>query len=155
MPSTRLVPSPLGDLFLVAQEGTLCGLYLPLQKAPLPRETKGFDPVLERAHAQLDDFFLGKRRIFDLPLFYAGTAFQKRVWSQLRSIGYGTTLSYGELAHKIGQPLGARAVGAANGKNPLCLVLPCHRVIAADGSLGGYSGGIDAKNWLLKHEATA
>jgi methylated-DNA-[protein]-cysteine S-methyltransferase len=126
---------------------------LPVQASPLPRQTQGVDPVLEQAHRQLDDYFLGRRRAFDLPLSYAGTAFQNRVWAALQTIPYGTTLSYVELAYQINQPKAARAVGAANGKNPLCLVIPCHRVVAANGNLGGYSGGIEAKQWLLSHEA--
>lgn len=108
--------------------------------------------LLESA-TQLEEYFAGTRRVFELPLDLRGTPFQIRTWSALAEIPYGTTVSYGEQARRLDVPRAARAVGAANGSNPLPIVLPCHRVIGADGSLTGYGGGLDMKRWLLAHEA--
>jgi methylated-DNA-[protein]-cysteine S-methyltransferase len=108
--------------------------------------------VLAAARAQLDAYFAGEITSFDLPLSPRGTPFQQRVWAALRDIPFGETTSYGELARRIGDPKAVRAVGAANGRNPLPLVVPCHRVIGADGSLVGFGGGMDRKRWLLQHE---
>jgi methylated-DNA-[protein]-cysteine S-methyltransferase len=105
-------------------------------------------------HEQLRAFFAGELRTFDLPLRMAGTPFQRLVWEGLLGIPFGATASYAELAARIGQPGAARAVGAANGRNPIGIIVPCHRVIAADGTLGGYGGGLDRKEWLLRHEAS-
>jgi methylated-DNA-[protein]-cysteine S-methyltransferase len=102
--------------------------------------------------SQLEQYFDGHRTEFDLPLTLDGTAFQRRVWTALRGIPYGRTLSYGQLADQIGQPSAARAVGLANGKNPIGIIVPCHRVVGADGSLTGYGGGIERKHYLLAHE---
>ncbi|MCK9537997.1 methylated-DNA--[protein]-cysteine S-methyltransferase [Dokdonella sp.] len=107
---------------------------------------------LDAALVQLDEWFAGRRQQFDLPLAAAGTAFRKQVWAELTRIPYGHTLSYGELARRIGQPRASRAVGAANGANPLPIVVPCHRVIGADGRLTGFGGGLPVKRWLLDHE---
>jgi methylated-DNA-[protein]-cysteine S-methyltransferase len=112
-------------------------------------------PVLRAAAAQLAEYFAGKRRTFDLPLAPHGTPFQLAVWSALRAIPYGETRNYAELARAIGRPTASRAVGAANGKNPLGIIVPCHRVIGASGALTGYAGGLSAKRWLLELEATA
>ncbi|HSO05334.1 MAG TPA: methylated-DNA--[protein]-cysteine S-methyltransferase [Candidatus Limnocylindrales bacterium] len=120
----------------------------------------GWDPAdllraeehLDAAQAQLEEYFAGSRREFDLALDPAGTDFQLRAWTALRTIPYGTTVSYGEQAAEIGEPGAARAVGAANGRNPLSIVVPCHRVVAASGALTGFAGGLGTKAWLLDHE---
>jgi O-6-methylguanine DNA methyltransferase len=108
---------------------------------------------LRAAAEQLDQYFAGARRRFDLPLDLPGTPFQQRVWQALSEIPFGETLSYGQLAARIGKPGAARAVGLANNRNPISIIVPCHRVIGADGSLTGYGGGLDRKRWLLAHEA--
>jgi methylated-DNA-[protein]-cysteine S-methyltransferase len=156
------VPSPLGDLLVArgdrdptsGQPGGLTGLFLPTGRHTTPvragwqRDDAAFDDV----RGQLDEYFAGGRREFDLPLTAAGTAFQQLVWSALLAIPYGETTSYGKIAATIGSPTAFRAVGLANGQNPISIVVPCHRVIGADGSLTGYGGGLDAKRWLLSHE---
>jgi methylated-DNA-[protein]-cysteine S-methyltransferase len=109
----------------------------------------------EAATAQLREYFAGERREFSLPLAPRGTEFQRRVWLALREIPHGRTRSYGEIAETIGRPTASRAVGAANGRNPISIVVPCHRVIGASGDLTGYAGGMDRKRWLLNHEAEA
>jgi methylated-DNA-[protein]-cysteine S-methyltransferase len=101
---------------------------------------------------QLNEYFNGGRREFDLPLYFEGTTFQRRVWQELTEIPYGETWSYGQLARRIGKPSASRAVGLANGRNPISILVPCHRVIGADGSLTGYGGGLERKRWLLAHE---
>lgn len=108
--------------------------------------------LTERARVQLDAYFAGSRQHFDLPLSANGTAFQARVWQALQDIPFGETRSYGEIAAQVGNPKGSRAVGLANGKNPLTIVVPCHRVIGASGALTGYASGVDRKAWLLHHE---
>jgi methylated-DNA-[protein]-cysteine S-methyltransferase len=108
--------------------------------------------MTERAKQQLADYFAGKRREFDLPLAFEGTDFQKLVWQQLLTIPYGQMISYQDLAKEIGKPDAVRAVGAANGQNPIAIIAPCHRVIGSDGHLTGYGGGLWRKEWLLKHE---
>jgi len=109
-------------------------------------------PLLEKCVQQLDEYFHLKRQIFDLPLSPQGTSFQKLVWEKLREIPYGRTSSYLEIARQIGNPKAIRAVGSANGKNPIAIIIPCHRVIGASGKLIGYGGGLWRKEWLLKHE---
>jgi methylated-DNA-[protein]-cysteine S-methyltransferase len=112
------------------------------------------DPEIFRdACAQLTAYFAGDLREFDLPLEAPGSDFQRRVWRELRQIPFGRSISYGELARRIGQPAASRAVGRANGQNPISIIVPCHRVIGADGTLTGYGGGLDRKRWLLDHEA--
>jgi methylated-DNA-[protein]-cysteine S-methyltransferase len=149
------IPSPLGDLLAVRNDGGLTGLYLPTGKHPMAvrpgweRDDTAFDDV----RGQLDEYFAGRRRTFELTLNAAGTSFQKRVWSALVDIPYGETTSYGKTAAAIGSPDAARAVGLANGQNPISIIVPCHRVVGANGSLTGYGGGLDAKRWLLAHEA--
>jgi methylated-DNA-[protein]-cysteine S-methyltransferase len=108
--------------------------------------------ILREARRQLDDYFDGRRRTFDLPLAPRGTQFQQRVWMALRDIAYGETVSYAQLATRLGMPMATRAVGAANGRNPLPIVVPCHRVIGADGSLTGFGGGLPTKQFLLQLE---
>lgn len=113
----------------------------------------GADPGLDRAVGQLEEYFAGTRTDFDLPLAPAGTPFQQRVWTALRDIPYGATESYGSLARRLGAPGASRAVGLANGRNPIPIVVPCHRVIGSTGTLTGYAGGVERKRWLLDHEA--
>jgi len=152
---TTTIDSPLGRLRLVADGDHLVGIALPSERHPLP--VTGVPdpghPVLVEAAAQLADYFAGRRTCFDLPLAPAGTGFQRTVWRALLDIPFAATWSYGELAAAIGSPRASRAVGAANGRNPIPIVIPCHRVIGADGSLTGYGGGEPAKRWLLDHEA--
>ena len=154
--SRTVTGSPLGPLTLVASNGALTGLYMN-GRAPdavaAAGPADGADAsVLAEAARQLDEYFDGQRQAFDLPVALAGTAFQRRVWAALRGIGYGETVSYGELAGQIGQPTAARAVGLANGRNPVSIVVPCHRVVGSDGSLTGYGGGLDNKRRLLELE---
>jgi methylated-DNA-[protein]-cysteine S-methyltransferase len=146
--------SPIGRLSLYATDDALVGLYLPEHRhAPRLEARDGAGhPVLERAREQLTEYFAGRRRSFDLPLAPRGTEHQETVWRALREIPFGGTRSYGELAAHLGRPRAARAVGAANGKNPISIVIPCHRVVGADGSLTGYAGGTARKEWLLRHE---
>jgi O-6-methylguanine DNA methyltransferase len=146
--------SPLGPLLLAAEDGALTLLWM----SPLPeRETGGADArdraVLAAAGEQLEAYFAGDLTAFDLPLAPRGTTFQQRVWSALVEIPFGETISYGALAMRLGRPGAARAVGLANGSNPISIIIPCHRVIGSDGRLTGYGGGIDRKAWLLDHEA--
>jgi len=147
--------SPIGRLQLFADEdGALVQVNLPHPRKPMPDPGSSRpDPArLEHARMQFSEYFDGRRFDFDLALRAHGTDFQRQVWQGLAAIGYGRTESYGELARRIGRPRAVRAVGAANGANPLAIVLPCHRVIGADGSLTGYGGGLEAKRWLLAHE---
>ena len=149
-----IVDSPIGALTLVAEDGALVGLHMDRQRhAPDPLTHGAADPaVFGELTAQLDAYFAGGLTEFDVPVRLHGTAFQRRVWERLRDIPYGETISYGELAARVGSPGAARAVGLANGRNPVAIVVPCHRVIGADGSLTGYGGGIDRKRWLLALE---
>jgi len=117
-----------------------------------PASPEGTDAILEAASAQLEEYFAGKRRDFDVAISPEGTEFQRRVWSELCRIAFGDTISYGELARRVGDVNAVRAVAAANGRNPISIIVPCHRVIAADGSPHGYGGGIERKIWLLGHE---
>jgi len=148
------VCAPFGELLLLAEGEHLTGLYLDAAKTlkSRPADWRRGAKVLQRARAQLKAYFAGELRAFDLPLTLRGTAFQRRVWSALCDIPYGTTISYAELARRVGSPRGFRAAGQANGANPISIIVPCHRVIAADATLGGYSGGLDRKRWLLAHE---
>ena len=147
---TTLHPSPVGDILLRADdEGRLTELYLRHDGA---RDTGGpFDAVRE----QLDTYFAGELETFDVPMALHGTPFQQRVWEQLTRIPFGETISYSELARRLGDTKLVRAVGLANGRNPISIIVPCHRVIGADGSLVGYGGGLERKQWLLEHEAVA
>jgi methylated-DNA-[protein]-cysteine S-methyltransferase len=150
-----LIASPLGDLLAQRDDLGITGLYLPTGKnAATPgtdwtRDDDAFDDL----RAQLAQYFAGALREFSLPLNARGSAFQKRVWAALAEIPYGETASYGQTAQAIGTPTASRAVGLANGQNPISIVVPCHRVIGANGSLTGYGGGLEAKRWLLSHEA--
>jgi methylated-DNA-[protein]-cysteine S-methyltransferase len=153
-----VVDSPVGPLTLIAVGDALAGLYMSGQRH-LPGPERFGEPgagrggeLFAEAASQLEQYFDGERTDFDLPLTLEGTAFQRRVWAGLRAIPYGQTISYGRLASWIGQPSASRAVGLANAKNPIGIIVPCHRVVGADGSLTGYGGGIDRKRHLLAHE---
>lgn len=147
--------SPIGELLLVAEGEALCGLYMNIERGWLPRVEIGprDESALPEARRQLEEYFSGTRQVFDLEMVLHGTAFQRQVWDALLEIPYGETRSYGEQASRIGAPDAPRAVGAANGQNPVSIVVPCHRVIGANGALTGYGGGIERKRWLLAHEA--
>lgn len=148
------LPSPVGVLRLLADDQGLREIWFERgkhQKSPLPSWRRATEP-LAQARQQLEEYFAGTRRQFDLPLRPHGTPFQLEVWWELARIPYGATISYGELARRIDQPLAMRAVGAANGRNPLPIVLPCHRVIGSDGSLTGFGGGLPTKRYLLSLE---
>lgn len=152
--SSIVIDSPLGPLLLAAERGSLTMLWM----SPLPERRdappQGADlDVLTEAAAQLDRYFAGTLTAFDLPLALGGTPFQQRVWSALLEIPFGETTSYGELARRLGKPGSARAVGLANGQNPVSIIVPCHRVVGSNGKLTGYGGGLDRKAWLLDHEA--
>jgi methylated-DNA-[protein]-cysteine S-methyltransferase len=154
---THTLDSPIGELTLVCDGEALAGLYMTehRHRPDLPPVTGEEDAVLAAARAQLAEYFAGERREFDLPLHPAGTPFQQQVWAALREIPYGETAGYGELAARLGRPGAARAVGLANGRNPISIVVPCHRVIGAAGALTGYGGGLDRKRYLLELERAA
>ena len=150
--TAAIVPSPIGDLTVTADEDGVTGLYMEGDPHALTAAAATGNPLLAQAKAQLDAYFAGRLTAFDLPLRLKGTPFQQRVWSRLQTIPFGRTTSYGALAAALGQPTAMRAVGLANGRNPVSIIVPCHRVIGADGSLSGYGGGIERKRWLLAHE---
>ncbi|WP_030561064.1 methylated-DNA--[protein]-cysteine S-methyltransferase [Streptomyces aureocirculatus] len=149
-----VIDSPYGALTLVATDGTLSGLYMtdhrhrPAEETFGDRDPTPFTPTV----AQLKAYFAGDLKEFDLPLRLDGTPFQRSVWQQLLEIPYGQTRTYGELAAALGRPSASRAVGLANGKNPISVIVPCHRVIGANGGLTGYGGGLDRKQRLLAFE---
>jgi methylated-DNA-[protein]-cysteine S-methyltransferase len=145
------IPSPIGDLLLDGTEQALQGVHMS-PASPRPGWRKAREPFAN-AIEQLDQYFAGERTEFDLELDMRGTQFQKDVWNALLTIPYGETRSYGEIARQIGRPDRARAVGAANGSNPVSIIVPCHRVIGSDGSLTGYGGGLPRKRFLLDLEA--
>jgi methylated-DNA-[protein]-cysteine S-methyltransferase len=153
----RHLSSPLGKLLLTSDGQALTGLHmsrLAEASAPEPAATwRRDDAVFREVCEQLAAYFEGESMSFDLPLDLAGTPFQRRVWDELCRIPYGQAISYAALARRIGQPSASRAVGGANGQNPVAIIVPCHRVIGADGGLGGYGGGLDRKRWLLELEA--
>jgi methylated-DNA-[protein]-cysteine S-methyltransferase len=148
------IDSPVGALLLAGDSRGLTRLQFQAGPDPLrpPAGWRQDADAFMQTIAQLGEYFAGKRRTFQLPLAPAGTAFQLSVWQALRAIPYGETVSYGELAHQLGLPNGARAVGLANGANPLPIIVPCHRVIGADGSLTGFGGGLPIKRALLSLE---
>jgi methylated-DNA-[protein]-cysteine S-methyltransferase len=158
MLNTITMSSPVGELRLIASERGLRAILWGAEDAARIASVddadlvEGHTPLLDRAVTQLEEYFAGTRRDFDLPLDPQGTPFQQSAWMVLRTIPYGRTMSYGEQARKLGDPNKARAVGAANGKNPLSIVVPCHRVIGSTGDLTGFGGGLEAKSWLLDHE---
>ena len=150
------IDSPLGRLRLVADEQALRGIEFEHPRHPLPRgeDWHARDTgVLRAARAQLGQYFRGERRRFELPLAPQGSEFQRRVWQALLAIEYGRTCSYADIARALGDAQATRAVGAANGRNPIAVIVPCHRVIGADGSLVGFAGGLERKRYLLDHEA--
>lgn len=153
---TTSMDSPIGELTLTAVDGVLTGVHMNEQRhtPKLPADCERDDGGLAHVVAQLEAYFAGTLTDFDLPMAMHGTDFQRRVWAALCEIPYGETISYGELARWVGNPKASRAVGLANGRNPLAIVVPCHRVIGADGSLTGYGGGLERKVWLLEHEVS-
>lgn len=151
--------SPVGTLRLVAHDTALVAVLWPEEKAG--RVTFATDPqaatshaIIDKAAVQINEYFAGDRRTFDLPLDPQGTEFQRQVWWSLADIPFGETSTYGKQAAHVGRPTAVRAVGAANGRNPLSIVLPCHRVVGANGKLTGFAGGLDSKRWLLDHEVS-
>ncbi|MDQ1733113.1 MAG: methylated-DNA-[protein]-cysteine S-methyltransferase [Pseudonocardiales bacterium] len=147
-----LLDSPIGQLLLVGDGVALSALYTAEHvRRPLPSGDRD-DEAFGSVRSQLDQYFGGERTDFDVPLAPVGTEFQRAVWDELRRIDYGTTSSYRDIASSIGRPQAVRAVGAANGRNPISIIVPCHRVIGSNGSLTGYAGGLAAKQWLLAHE---
>ena len=157
MRTHALVDSPVGPLTVVADEGALAGLYMDGQRHLPDRSAFGArdDDALPQLREQLGAYFAGELRDFDVPLATRGTPFQESVWAALRDVPYGATCSYADLARAIGRPTAVRAVGAANGRNPVCVVVPCHRVVATGGGLTGYAGGLDRKQLLLDLERRA
>lgn len=146
-------PSPIGPLRLVSNGSALIGCYMATPELPeVDANPNDADPILHAARRQLDAYFGRDLRTFTLPLAPTGTPFQQQVWAELQHIPFGETISYGELARRIGNPAASRAVGLANGQNPLGIIVPCHRVIGATGKLTGYGGGMPRKAWLLDHE---
>jgi methylated-DNA-[protein]-cysteine S-methyltransferase len=148
--------SPIQTLRLVSDGRSLIGLYMMSEKHLLTPQgdwvEDGSVVPFPEAKQQLSAYFAGTLNEFDLPLQMQGTLFEQRIWEALKTIPYGLTMSYGELALQIGQPKASRAVGLANGRNPISIIVPCHRVIGANGKLTGYGGGIERKQWLLNHE---
>jgi methylated-DNA-[protein]-cysteine S-methyltransferase len=146
--------SPFGDIAITSHGGLITGLYTPENTHYAAAKNAVNDPApFEQVVQQLKEYFAGKRRRFDVPLALAGTEFQKRVWGALQTIAFGETKSYGQLAAALGDPNASRAVGTANSKNPVAIIVPCHRVIGANGDLVGYNGGVEVKKWLLNHES--
>ncbi|MGI9335072.1 MAG: methylated-DNA--[protein]-cysteine S-methyltransferase [Gammaproteobacteria bacterium] len=146
-------PSPIGELVLATNGQALATILFPTEQRGHPQPGwRRDDALFAHARAQLDAYFAGELRTFDLALDLAGTPFQCAVWEALLDIPYGETTSYGALATRIGRPKASRAVGSANGSNPLPIVVPCHRVIGANGDLTGFGGGLPIKRWLLRHE---
>jgi methylated-DNA-[protein]-cysteine S-methyltransferase len=148
--------SPVGELTLIASDAGLVAVLWENDDPARVRlgevQDRADHPLLARTAAQLAEYFAGERRAFDLPLDFRGTDFQKSVWAQLLRIPFGETRSYGELARALGNPPASRAVGAANGRNPISIITPCHRVVGASGSLTGFAGGLETKAFLLKLE---
>jgi methylated-DNA-[protein]-cysteine S-methyltransferase len=154
MPYSTLT-TPIGELLLTADDdGALTAVHLP-NRHPDTTGWERDDELLAEARRQFTEYFAGERTTFDLPLRPHGAPFQLRVWDALLRIPYGETASYGELARELGHPTAARAVGAANGRNPLAIVVPCHRVIGSNGTLTGYAGGLECKRALLDLEIGA
>lgn len=149
--------SPIGRLLVTAEAELLTGLYMPGHRgSPAPQsDWQQSDAPFTIARWQLEEYFAGRRQQFDLPLRMAGSEFQQRVWRALVQIPFGTTITYAQLAARIDRAGAARAVGHANSRNPISIIVPCHRVIGADGTLAGYAGGLDKKRWLLDLERSA
>ena len=153
-----VMPSPVGPLRLVANETALVAVLWerePPGRVPVDAAGAAQDhPILAETRRQLEQYFAGARRVFDLPLAFRGTDFQRRVWAALLTIPFGETRSYGEMARAIGSPDASRAVGAANGRNPISIVAPCHRVVGSAGDLRGFAGGLERKAYLLRLEGS-
>lgn len=152
----KTIATPLGNMILAASEHAVLALLWDQEE--LPRLNLEFAPagatcdLLDRSEKQLQEYFRGSRQHFELPLELRGTAFQRKVWAELGKIPFGATWSYRELAERIGNPGAVRAVGTANGRNPVCILVPCHRVVRVSGDLGGYAGGLENKAFLLRLE---
>jgi len=147
---------PLGRLFLRGDGQFLTGLFMQPHKGGAPDGSwQESDATFTAVREQLAEYFAGERQEFDVPIKLAGTSFQQRVWQELVRIPFGTTISYSQLAERVGKRTASRAVGQANGRNPISIIVPCHRVIGADGKLTGYGGGVDKKKWLLAWERSA
>lgn len=142
-----VIPSPIGNIAIGEDDGAICAIDFTTDELCPPAT-----PLLAEAVRQLNAYFDGTLTDFDLPIRMEGTAFRVKCWQALQTIPYGETISYGEQARRIGNPKAVRAVGGANHHNPISIVVPCHRVIGADGTLTGYGGGVDKKIWLLEHE---
>jgi methylated-DNA-[protein]-cysteine S-methyltransferase len=150
---SRLMPSPIGPLRLVASTDALVAIDFPNHEGGVAaRPIRTPHDVLDQTRRELEEYFANKRTTFTVPLAADGTPFQHKVWDALCTIPYGETWSYGQLAKAIRRPSAARAVGAANGRNPLPIIVPCHRVIGSSGTLVGFGGGLPTKKWLLAHE---
>ena len=153
---SKIIWSPVGELTLVADDRGLAAILWEDDKPDRVRlgalHEEADHPVLVETERQLGEYFAGERRAFDVPLSFAGTDFQKRVWAALLAIPFGETRSYGEIAHQLGTPGASRAVGAANGRNPISIIAPCHRVVGSTGKLTGFAGGLEAKAFLLDLE---
>ncbi|MDO5504964.1 MAG: methylated-DNA--[protein]-cysteine S-methyltransferase [Pseudoxanthomonas suwonensis] len=148
-------PGPVGRLLIAADDEGIRAVEFPENRHPAKRDgdwCEGHHLLLDRARTQLDEYFAGVRNGFDLPLAPRGTAFQRMAWDALRTIPYGKTRSYAQQAAAIGRPRAVRAIGAANGRNPIPIIIPCHRVIGSGGALTGFGGGIDTKRFLLRLE---
>lgn len=151
------IATPLGTMRLATDGRTILELEFdrPLVASPPPSLSAGAQRLADEVRDRLEAYFAGQRVGFDVPLAPSGSPFQQAVWSALRDIPHGETVSYGEIARRIGRPSAVRAVGAANGRNPIAILIPCHRVIGTNGTLTGYAGGLDRKRWLLALEAPA
>ncbi|SDP47313.1 methylated-DNA--[protein]-cysteine S-methyltransferase [Desulforhopalus singaporensis] len=149
--------SPIGTLLLVGSHGRLEQLHFPnsIDKANPEQDAQEDDTPFARVILELDEYFAGKRRVFTIPLTLKGTEFQQQVWHELTKIGYGHTASYSDIARRLGKPKAYRAVGLANGRNPVPIIIPCHRIIGKDGSLAGFGGGVEIKKQLLDLENQA
>ncbi|MBB5858030.1 methylated-DNA--[protein]-cysteine S-methyltransferase [Amycolatopsis umgeniensis] len=156
MRTHTVIDSPYDRLTLVADDESLCGLYMVQQRHRPAEESFGHPdpgaPIFVETERQLKEYFAGQRKDFALPMSFGGTEFQRMVWQGLLGIPYGETVSYGELADRLGRPAASRAVGLANGKNPIGIIVPCHRVIGSNGDLTGYGGGVERKRHLLDFE---
>lgn len=149
---STVVNSPIGKLTLASNGTAITQVEFEDNRHPLPQHPKGADKILEKAKRELDAYFAGKLKMFTVPVAPEGTDFQRRAWAALQKIPYGATRSYGQQAAAIGNPQASRAVGAANGRNPIPIIIPCHRVIGAGGSLTGFGGGMERKKFLLDLE---
>lgn len=146
------IPSPIGEILITGDGSAIAGLYTSEHIRPPHDLGRREDSAFVEVRAQLAEYFAGDRASFDVVLRPIGTPFQQQIWRHLLEIGYGQTSTYGQIAADIGSPRAVRAVGMANGRNPISIIVPCHRVIASDGKLTGYAGGLPAKRWLLEHE---